>query len=98
MMMRVTSSLTDRTTAYAKAALDGSIVAGPHVRNACQRHLDDVERGAVRGLRYDEKIAERALVELFEKRLKLSEGQFEGKPFKADPSQDFIIGSLFGWQ
>lgn len=30
--------------------------------------------------------------------LKLSEGQFESQPFQLEPSQAFIIGSLFGWK
>ncbi|MFN3930830.1 MAG: terminase large subunit [Brevundimonas sp.] len=30
--------------------------------------------------------------------LKLSEGQFDGIPFLLDPSQAFILGSLFGWK
>ena len=30
--------------------------------------------------------------------LKLSEGQFEGKPFELHPSQQFIVGSIFGWK
>lgn len=30
--------------------------------------------------------------------MKLSEGQFEDQPFRSHPSQDFIIGSLFGWK
>lgn len=36
---------TDRATAYALAVTSGEIVAGPHVRNACRRHLDDLEHG-----------------------------------------------------
>ena len=91
------SSSIDRATAYARSVVDGETVAGPHVRNACQRHLDDLEKGEARGLRYDEKLAARAL-RFFETKLKLSEGQFEGKAFKAQPAQAFIIGSLFGWQ
>ncbi len=93
---KTSSSGTDRATAYALAVGDGSIVAGPHVRNACQRHLDDREHGAARGLKFDEAQAARAL-RFFETKLKLSEGQFDGKPFKAHPAQAFIIGSLFGW-
>jgi len=91
------SSTVDRATAYARAVVDGEIVAGPHVRNACRRHLDDLEKGEARGLRYDEAKAQRGL-DFFEKKLKLSEGQFEGRAFKSQPAQDFIIGSLFGWQ
>lgn len=67
------------------------------MRNACQRHLDDLEKGEARSLRYNEELAARAL-RFFETKLKLSEGQFDGKPFKAHPAQAFIIGSLFGWQ
>lgn len=87
----------DRATAYAQAVIAGQIVAGPHVRNACRRHIDDLSKGGDRGLRYDEDLAARAL-RFFEQKLKLSEGQFEGKPFQAHPAQAFIIGSLFGWQ
>lgn len=93
-----TSSLaTDRATAYARAVIAGEIIAGPHVRNACRRHIGDMEHGEARGLIYDEAIADKA-IRFFETKLKLSEGQFEGKPFNAHPAQAFIIGSLFGWQ
>jgi phage terminase large subunit-like protein len=87
----------NRVTAYAKAVLAKKIIAGPHVRNACQRHLDDLEKGEARGLRFDEEEADRIL-RFFENVLHLSEGQFEGKPFQAEPSQAFILGSLAGWK
>ena len=77
--------------------MDGEIVAGPHVRNACRRHFDDLAEGAKRGLWFDESAAQRAF-DFFEKVLKLSEGQFEGLPFQLHPSQAFILGSLFGWK
>lgn len=87
----------DRATAYATEVLAGKIIAGPHVRNACQRHLKDLEDGHLRGLVWDLAAAERVWA-YFETRLKLSEGQFEGEPFLLDPSQAFILGSLFGWK
>lgn len=93
----MSSSEIDRATAYAKAVVAGEIVVGPHVRNSCRRHLDDLEKGEARGLRYDEDKASKA-IRFFETKLKLSEGQFEGKAFSAHPAQAFIIGSLFGWQ
>lgn len=93
----MSSSTTDRATAYAEAVVAGDIVAGPHVRNACRRHLDDLAKGGDRGLRFDPSLAARA-IRFFETKLRLSEGQFEGRPFKSQPAQDFIIGSLFGWQ
>lgn len=91
------SSVLDRTTEYAKAVVDGVIVAGPHVRNAAKRHLRDLELGPSRGLSFDLDAAQYAF-DWYEQILRLSEGQFEGKPFTLHPSQAFIIGSLFGWK
>lgn len=91
----ISSSAPDRTRAYAEAVLAGEIVAGPHVRNACRRHLSDLKR--TDGIKFDRDAAEYAFG-FFEGVLHLSEGQFEGLPFKLDPSQAFIIGSLFGWK
>lgn len=84
----------DRATAYALAVTAGEIVAGPHVRNACRRHMDDLKRADIH---FDVAAADHA-IGFFEKRLRLSEGQFEGRPFTSTPPQDFIIGSLFGWK
>jgi phage terminase large subunit-like protein len=92
-----TSFSIERAEAYALAVVAGEIVAGPHVRNACRRHLLDLERAHERGLRFDPEAAQFAY-EFFEGVLKLSEGQFEGKDFKLHASQAFIVGSLFGWK
>lgn len=92
-----TKSSSDRTAAYALAVVAGEIVAGPHVRNACRRHLKDLQDGHERGLYFDQAAAQRVF-EYFETILKLSEGQFEGRSFELHPSQAFILGSLFGWK
>lgn len=91
---KTTTASPDRATAYAQAVVDGKVVAGPHVRNACRRHLDDLKREDVV---FDAAAAARA-IGFFEERLKLSEGQFDKKPFKLHPAQDFIVGSIFGWK
>lgn len=83
--------------AYAEAVLDGAIVAGPHVRNACRRHLCDLVEGPARGLAFDREAASRA-ISFFPDVLRLGGGQFEGKPFVLQPSQAFKIGSVFGWK
>lgn len=90
-------STPDRATAYARAVVAGEIVAGPHVRNSCRRHLGDLEHGHERGLHYDEAAAGR-IYEFFETRLKLSEGQFEGLSFNLHPAQAFKLGCIFGWK
>lgn len=92
-----TDSSEDRTSDYAEAVVSGAIVAGPHVRNACRRHLLDLETGHERGLWFDPDAADRAFG-FFEDVLKLSEGQFEGLQFQLHESQAFIVGSLFGWK
>jgi phage terminase large subunit-like protein len=94
---RPTDSLPDRVRDYAEKVVAGEIVAGPHVRNSCRRHLLDLSEGSARGLTFDLDAANRAF-DFFEEVLKLSEGQFDGQPFILHESQAFIIGSIFGWK
>ena len=84
-------------TAYAQAVASGQEVAGPLVREACSRHLLDLKHGPKRGLAWDLEAANRA-IGFFPDVLKLAGGEHEGKPFELHPSQQFIVGSLFGWK
>lgn len=95
--LRTSTSTDDRTTAWAKAVQAGEIVAGPHIRNAARRHLDDLRLGAKRGLRWDLEAASKA-IRFFPDVLRLNGGQFEGLPFELHPSQAFKVGSIFGWK
>ena len=88
--------LVDRATDYAVRVLSGEIIAGPHVRDACARHLRDLNTGAARGLTWSVEKAARAMA-FFEDCLRLNGGQFEGQPFALGPWQAFVVGSLFGW-
>lgn len=90
-------SADDPATAYARAVASGDLPAGPHVRDACKRHLSDLEMGAARGLVWDAAAVERA-IGFFRDVLRLNGGEFEGKPFLLLPWQCFIVGSLFGWK
>lgn len=89
--------MSDRATDYAEAVTSGEIIAGPHVRAACQRHLNDLETAENRGLYFDEHTAAEA-IDFFETILCLNGGQFEGQPFLLLPWQSFVVGSLFGWK
>jgi phage terminase large subunit-like protein len=91
------NSSIDPVTAYARAVLAGDEVAGPHVRAACARHMRDLETGYTRGLRFDLEAVDRIL-RFFPTVLRLSDGQFEGRPFELHPSQQFKLGSIFGWK
>lgn len=67
------------------------------VRLACQRHIDDIEdskHANKRGLFWDLDAALRA-INFFPDVLVLPE---IGSPFHLEPSQQFIVGSLFGWK
>lgn len=83
----------DRTTAYARAVVAGRIVAGPWVRLACKRHLNDLKTAAKRGLTWDIAAAEKA-ISFFPDVLRLD----DGRPFVLTGWQEFVVGSLFGWK
>lgn len=87
----------DPVTGWATDVVEGRVVAGAHVRNACRRHLQDLIDGPGRGLKWDLAAATRA-IEFFPDVLRLAQGKFEGSPFRLHPSQQFIVGSLFGWK
>lgn len=74
-----TDSLIDKATQYAIDVTSGKTLAGPDIRNACQRHLDDLKRTKEKGLIWDTESADRA-VAFFEEVLKLNGGEHEGKP------------------
>ena len=96
---RSRSSSVDPVRAYARAVLRKRkpILAGPHVRAACARHLRDLKEGKTRGLRWDSAAAQRA-IRFFRVVLRLNSGEYEGQPFVLLPWQCFVIGSLFGWK
>lgn len=87
----------DPVTTYARQVGAGKILAGPHVRDACRRHLKDIEQGPARGLFFDRAAAGRA-IGFFMDVLRLNGGEFEGLPYDLLMWQRFIVGSLLGWK
>lgn len=77
--------------------MSGGIVAGEFVRLAARRHLTDLKKGKARGLKWDVKLAERA-IEFFPAVLTITEGEKEGKPFDLLPWHVFVVGSIYGWR
>lgn len=67
--------------------LAGNIPTGRLVFLAVQRHLDDLDQGAKRGLRFDQDAAAR-VIKFFR----------DFAPFKLEPFQQFKAGCLFGWK
>lgn len=77
---RSTSSSVDPATQYAMDVTSGKELAGPDIRNSCQRHLNDLQSCHARGLHWDVEAAQRS-IDYFAKVLKLNGGDFEGEPF-----------------
>lgn len=86
----------DDVTAYALDVVAGDIIAGPHVRAACRRHLNDLETGADRGLWFDVDAAR----DFFDFCAQLCTVLVQGEtvPFILSPAQRFKYGSVFGWK
>ena len=91
------TSVDDPATQYAREVHSGERTAGPDIRNACARHLRDLEEGPKRGLFWDLEEANKA-IRFYRAVLKLNGGEFEGQPFELLPWQKFIVGSIFGWK
>ena len=86
----------DPVTAFARNVVAGKVVAGRLQRLACQRHLQDLEDGPARGLRWDPAAAQH-IIDFFS-HLHLAEGEHEGQPFLLQPWQQFAVGCVFGWK
>ena len=74
--------------AYARSVVRGKTPAGEAVRDACARHLRDLERDDVK---FD--IDRASHVIDFCEHLTVRDGQ----PFRLQPWQRFVLGSIFGW-
>jgi phage terminase large subunit-like protein len=81
---------------YARDVVHGRVIACRWVRQACQRHLNDLKTGAERGLVFDAKAAQRALN--FIGLLCHSKGEWAGQPLRLEPWQQFITWCIFGWK
>ena len=81
---------------YVEDVLQERAPACKGVRLACERHLRDLEEGGERGLRFDERAAEKAIG--FFRFLRHSKGEWAGQPLTLEPWQQFLIGVIFGWK
>jgi len=77
---------------YARDVVGGKIPACSHVINACQRHLDDMER---KDVRFDKERAEKICV--FAELLPHVKGKWAGTNLILEPWQCFFLGVPFGW-
>ncbi len=87
----------NRAHQYCRDIASGKIDACLYVRQACSRHLDDIESSKQKSYpwRFDKDKAERACI--FIQHMKHVKGKWAGERFKLEPWQCFIIASIFGW-
>ncbi|CDM89673.1 protein of unknown function [Xenorhabdus bovienii] len=84
---------------YARDVVRGKIEVGRYVREACQRHLDNLnqEKATSFKYRFDKDRAEQAAK--FIQLLPHTKGEwaFKRMPITLEPWQLFIVCSVFGW-
>lgn len=85
--------MTDPVTAYARSVAEKKRGACKWERLACERHLTDLERKA---FHFDATAAKEAI--RFFGALRHYKGQHAGQSFALHPSQQFVIGSVYGWK
>jgi phage terminase large subunit-like protein len=81
---------------YIEDVLANRIVVGQRVRQAVERHVQDLETAKERGLRFDPKAAKHVLD--FFSLLRHSKGEWAGQPFVLAPWQAFLLWVIFGWK
>jgi phage terminase large subunit-like protein len=84
------------TTPYAEDAIAGRIIVSRKVRQACERHLRDLQIQGTDHFPYvfDEEKALRPIT-FIQRFCKPSKGNY--KRLELQPWQHFVIGSLYGW-
>lgn len=91
--------LTAKANAYARAIVSGKIPACIQVRQACQRHLDNLAESTKPGnsypYKFDKNKSERILD--FAQQMKHVKGKWAGQFFQLEPWQCFFLGVSFGW-
>ena len=90
-------NVTDRCTQYAIDVLAGRIVAGKTIKQACQRHLDDLEAAKTAPFVYYFDVEASEEIINFAEELEIAEGE-ERQKITLYPFQCFILGSLNGWK
>jgi len=90
------SKPTDPVSRYARAILDGKIVACRAVRQACKRHFRDYARQRTREFPYwFSPKAARHIIDFFPTFIHLEDGV---TPMILAPWAQFCFGSMFGWR
>ncbi len=82
---------------YIRQASSGEIIVSNFVRQACQRHLDDLETGHLRNLKFDLMHGQRVIT-FIESFCRHSQGEWAGTPVELAPWQQAMLYILYGWR
>lgn len=87
----------ERALQYVDDVMSGKEVVCKYVKHGIERHLADLKRqGPAAGFWFDEKAA-RVYCDAF-RLLRLTAGEYAGKPFDLQGFQAFAIMCIFGWK
>jgi phage terminase large subunit-like protein len=82
---------------YARDVINGKIIAGRTMKQACKRYFDDLRHAKERGFEFRRDMAERS-IKFCTKFIKHTKGrEFVNRPFELEPWEQFILWNLFGW-
>ncbi len=89
--------LTNKANKYARDVRDGKIDACLYVKQACQRHLDDLAKSkkASYPYKFDKEKSEKFLN--FAQMMPHTKGKWSGSLIVLEPWQCFIFANLYGW-
>ncbi len=98
-MRVITSGTRARVQEYIDGVLDGTIITSKRVREAVQRHVDDLTKQSTEDFPYhfDQQHAQQ-VCQFFPLVLKHSIGEFARMPFELSPFQLFCTWVIFGWK
>ena len=91
-------ALTEQGQKYAKAVLSGKVPACLYVRQACQRHLDELPASQQKRYPYYFDPAAGEKVARFASNMVHVKGEWAGKKILLEPWQCFLLTVLFGWK
>lgn len=83
----------ERMNKYVEDCLSSKHVVGELIKDACRRHLADLERDDIY---FDEADAERVI--MFVENMVHVKGEWARKPLILEDWQIFVAGSVFGWK
>ena len=81
---------------YAVDVVHGDLPASKYTRKACERYLTDLDTAEERGLEFRPQVAQ-AYITFFQRAIRHTVGEWDGKPFDPLPWQKFILWNLYGW-